>query len=164
MEGVVVVLKFSPIPPIRIPILSLASLSLRPLIFVDQAQHSSRSIICYGIPSVCLLIPHVNQAPNYSPNAKDNWTVVFGASPWTRPKPFQYNIRASSAARQLWQPPNFEDIQLNQRENGKGNGKKSSIFGIWLSANIFSLNVFFWGNIIILYDEFNKDLVHFIKI
>lgn len=33
-----------------------ASLSLRPLIFVDQELHSSRSIICYGIPSVCLLI------------------------------------------------------------------------------------------------------------
>lgn len=42
------------------------------------ALHSSRSIICYGIPSVCLLIPHVNQVPNYSLNAKDNWPF------WTR--------------------------------------------------------------------------------
>lgn len=60
--------------------------------FCGSALHSSRSIICYGIPSVCLLIPHVNQAPNYSLNAKDNWPFRLA----TRQKDINFNMESSN--------------------------------------------------------------------
>jgi len=51
--------------------------------------------------------PHVNQAPNYSPNAKDNWTVGFWGLPLLLPTGFgpksHFNItnEKGSAGRQL---------------------------------------------------------------
>ena len=34
------------------------------------------SIICYGIPSVCRLIPHVNHEPNYSFGQSKMQTII----------------------------------------------------------------------------------------